>query len=150
MQMDSNLKVLLVEDSQADITLILEVLQDEKIFADVSVVRDGVEALEYLQRKGPYADATVPDLILLDLNLPKMDGREVLAQLKASPSLQSIPVVILTTSQAEEDIIKSYKLQASCYVSKPIDLEQFIKIVKSIDDFWFSAVRYPPKSEHIP
>jgi CheY-like chemotaxis protein len=140
-----NMKVLLVEDSLADLTLILEVLQEEKIAAEVSVARDGVEAMDYLLKQGPHADATTPDLVLLDLNLPKKDGREVLAEIKASPELKSIPVVILTTSQAEEDIVRSYNLQASCYVTKPIDLEQFVKIVRSIDEFWFTAVRYPPK-----
>jgi CheY-like chemotaxis protein len=139
------MKVLLVEDSLADLTLILEVLQEEKIAAEVSVARDGVEAMDYLLKQGPHTDATTPDLVLLDLNLPKKDGREVLAEIKASPELKSIPVVILTTSQAEEDIVRSYNLQASCYVTKPIDLEQFVKIVRSIDEFWFTAVRYPPK-----
>jgi two-component system, chemotaxis family, response regulator Rcp1 len=137
--------VLLVEDSIADSTLILEVFQDEKIAVDVSVVRDGIEAMDYLTRQGQYTNATTPDIVILDLNLPRMDGREVLAEMKKTTGLDAIPVVILTTSQAEEDIVASYKLRASCYVKKPIDLEQFIKIVKSIDSFWFTAVHYPPK-----
>ena len=127
--------VLLVEDSIADSTLILEVFQDEKIAVDVSVVRDGIEAMDYLTRQGQYTNATTPDIVILDLNLPRMDGREVLAEMKKTTGLDAIPVVILTTSQAEEDIVASYKLRASCYVKKPIDLEQFIKIVKSIDSF---------------
>lgn len=138
--MEERLKILLVEDSRADARLILEVFQDEKICADVEVARDGQEAMDLLN-----AQCRRPDLILLDLNLPRKDGREVLAELKADPSLQSIPVVILTTSQADEDILQSYKLQASCYVTKPVDLEQFIKIIKSIDGFWLTAVRYPAK-----
>ncbi|CAN5178644.1 response regulator [soil metagenome] len=139
------MNVLLVEDNLADLTLILEVLKDEKIAVDVSVVRDGMEAMDYLNKKGQYKDAISPDLVLLDLNLPKKDGREVLAEMKSSPELKLIPVVVLTTSQAEEDIIRSYDLQASCYVTKTIDLDQFIKIVKSIDGFWFTAVKFAPK-----
>jgi chemotaxis family two-component system response regulator Rcp1 len=139
------MNVLLVEDSLADLTLILEVLNDEKIKVDVSVVRDGMQAMDYLNKKGEYKDSISPDLVLLDLNLPKKDGREVLAEMKSSPELKLIPVVVLTTSQAEEDIIRSYDLQASCYVTKTIDLEQFIKIIKSIDGFWFTAVKFPPK-----
>lgn len=143
--MSKRIQVLLVEDSRADARLILEVLKEEKIDVDIDVVRDGVEAMSYLNRTGEYENATMPDLVLLDLNMPKKDGREVLAEIKSSQKLNAIPVVILTTSQSEEDILKSYKLQASCYVTKPIDLEQFTKIIKSIDGFWFSAVRYPPK-----
>src|ERR1700722_18461362 len=131
------LKVLLVEDSRADARLIKEVFRDEKIMVDLDTVRDGEEAMSYLFRQGTYKDAKCPDLIILDLNLPKKDGREVLAEIKSDPNLQSIPVVILTTSQSDEDILKSYKLQASCYVTKPIDLKNFTKIIKSLDDFWF-------------
>lgn len=143
--MNFNVKILLVEDSIADARLILEVFKEEKIAVDVDVVRDGEAAMSYLQRDGEFADKQQPDLILLDLNMPKKDGREVLAEVKADPKLKVIPIVILTTSQSEEDILKSYDLQASCYVTKPIDLEQFTKIIKSLDGFWFSAVRFPPK-----
>lgn len=109
-------------------------------------VADGGEALAYLRREGRYADAVRPDLILLDLNMPRMGGREVLAQLKADPEPQTIPVVVLTTSQAEQDIAKSYELRANCYVSKPLDFDQFTKIVSQLTDFWFSVVRLPPKN----
>ncbi len=143
--MSDRIKILLVEDSRADARLILEVFKEEKIAVDVDVVRDGEAAMSYLHRTGEYENTIQPDLILLDLNMPKKDGREVLAELKSNPQLNAIPVVILTTSQSEEDVLKSYKLQASCYVTKPIDLEQFTKIIKSFDGFWFSAVRYPPK-----
>jgi len=143
--MSKIINVLLIEDSRADARLILEVFKEEKIAVDVQVIRDGEEAMDYLQKKGDYKDAKIPDLILLDLNLPKKDGREVLLEIKENPDLRSIPVVILTTSQSDEDVLKSYKLQASCYVTKPIDLEKFVKIIKSIDEFWFSAVRFPPK-----
>jgi two-component system response regulator len=141
--MTKNLKVLLVEDNRADARLILEVFKDEQIMVDVEIVRDGEDAMSFLRRQGQYLNAPCPDLIILDLNLPKKDGREVLSELKGDPHLKSIPVVILTTSQSAEDILKSYKLQASCYVTKPIDLEQFIKIIKSLNEFWFSAVRFP-------
>jgi CheY-like chemotaxis protein len=143
--MTKTIKVLLVEDNRADARLIMEVFKDEKIMVDVEIVRDGEEAMSFLRREAQYENAPCPDLIILDLNLPRKDGREVLIELKDDPDLKSIPVVILTTSQSEEDILKSYKLQASCYVTKPIDLEQFIKIIKSLDEFWFSAVRFPPK-----
>lgn len=137
--MNKAINLLLVEDSIEDITLILDVFEDEKIAANVKVARDGEEAMSILT-----SDETI-DLILLDLNLPKKDGREVLSEIKNIPKLKSIPVVILTTSEAEEDILRSYQLQASCYVTKPINLDQFVRIVKSIDVFWFSAVRFPPK-----
>lgn len=137
--MKNAINLLLVEDSIEDITLILDVFEDEKIAANVKVARDGEQAMEILAVEEDI------DLILLDLNLPKKDGREVLAEIKTIPRLKSIPVVILTTSEAEEDILRSYQLQASCYVTKPINLDQFVRIVKSIDGFWFSAVRYPPK-----
>lgn len=139
------IKVLLVENSKADARLILEVFKDEKIAVDVTVVIDGEEALDYLRANG-NSESTKPDLILLDLNLPRKDGREVLAEIKTDQDLKSIPVVILTTSQSEEDILRSYDLQASCYMTKPIDLDRFIGIIKSLDKFWFSAVRFPPKS----
>ncbi len=144
--MKGMIKVLLVEDNIADSTLILEVFEDEKIAADVTVVRDGLEALEFLRKEGSYvdrSDAETPDIIILDLNLPRMDGRELLNELKHDSALQVIPVVILTTSAAEEDVISTYKLRANCYVTKPIDLHQFVNIIRSIDKFWFTAVRYP-------
>jgi len=140
------IKVLLVEDNRADARLITEVFKDEKIMVDLDIVRDGEEAMSFLHREGEYENAPCPDLIILDLNLPRKDGREVLSELKGDARLNSIPVVILTTSQSEEDILRSYKLQASCYVTKPIDLDQFTKIIKSLDEFWFSAVRFPPPS----
>lgn len=136
--MAETIKVLLVEDSQADARLIKEVFRDEKIMVDLDIARDGEEAMEYLLSEGNN-----PDLVILDLNLPRKDGREVLAEIKENKSLRTIPVVILTTSQSEEDILKSYKLNANCYVTKPIDLDQFIKIIKSLDEFWFSAVKFP-------
>jgi chemotaxis family two-component system response regulator Rcp1 len=139
------MNVLIVEDNLADLTLILEVLQDEKIAIEVMVARDGVEAMEILHKLGDHKDAASPDLVLLDLNLPRKDGREVLKEMKESPALKAIPVVILTTSQAEEDIVRSYNLQASCYVTKTFDFDQFVKIVRSIDNFWFTAVHYPPR-----
>lgn len=144
--MNKPIKVLLVEDSLADARLIKEVFKEEKILIDVDLVRDGEAAMEYLKRQGSYSTAIAPDLIILDLNLPKKDGREVLSEIKNDPNLQPIPVVILTTSQSEEDILKSYKLKANCYITKPIDLNQFTKIIKSIDEFWFSAVRLPKMS----
>ncbi|MBS1989691.1 MAG: response regulator [Cyanobacteria bacterium SZAS LIN-3] len=143
--MTGRIQLLLVEDSQADARLILEVFKDERVAVDVHVVRDGEEAMHYLCRSGTYRHARRPDVVLLDLNLPKKDGREVLAEMKASADLNSIPVLILTTSQSEEDIVKSYKLQASCYIPKPMDLEQFSSIIKSLDQFWFHNVRYPSK-----
>ena len=143
--MTKTISVLLVEDSPADARLILEVFKEEKIAVDVNIIRDGEEAMDYLHRRGDHKSAIIPDLILLDLNLPKKDGREVLFEIKENQDLRSIPVVILTTSGSDEDVLKSYKLQASCYVTKPIDHEQFVKIIKSIDEFWFAAVRFPPK-----
>lgn len=140
--MAETIKVLLVEDSQADARLIKEVFRDEKIMVDLDIARDGEEAMEYLLSEGNN-----PDLVILDLNLPRKDGREVLAEIKENKSLRTIPVVILTTSQSEEDIIKSYKLNANCYVTKPIDLDQFIKIIKSLDEFWFSAVKFPRENK---
>jgi chemotaxis family two-component system response regulator Rcp1 len=123
--MNERVHVLLVEDSVADATLIIEVFEDERLEADVSVVRDGFEAIDFLLAQGKHMKARRPDLILLDLNMPKKDGRELLAEIKMIPAIQSIPVVILTTSQAEDDIVRSYKLNASCYIIKPIDLPQF-------------------------
>ncbi len=136
-------EILLVEDNPGDARLTLEALKDGKVLNRVSVVPDGIEAMAFLRRQGPYADAPRPNLILLDLNLPKKDGREVLAEIKADPGLKRIPVVILTTSQAEEDIAKTYDLHANCYVTKPVDLDKFLEVVRSIEDFWLAFVQLP-------
>jgi len=136
-------EILLVEDSPSDADLTEEALSDGKVLNHLHWVEDGVEALAFLRRQGKYSKAPRPDLILLDLNLPKKDGREVLAQIKADPSLKLIPVVILSTSAAERDILKTYELNANCYVSKPIDLEQFISVVKLIEEFWLALVKLP-------
>ena len=136
-------EILLVEDNRGDVRLTKEALRDNKFRNNLSVVEDGVEALAFLNREGKYADAPRPDLILLDLNLPKKDGREVLQEIKADEHLKRIPVVVLTTSKAEEDIFRAYDLNANCYVTKPVDFEQFIKVVKSIEEFWFAMVKLP-------
>ena len=136
--------ILLVEDNPGDADLAREALENSKLHNDLSVVGDGMEAMDFLRRKGKYAQAPRPDLILLDLNLPKKDGREVLAEIKADPDLKRIPVVILTISKDEEDVLKSYTLHANCFITKPIDLGQFMKVVKSIEDFWLTIVKLPP------
>jgi CheY-like chemotaxis protein len=136
-------EILLVEDNPGDVRLTQEALRESKLHNNLSVARDGVEALAFLRREDPYATAPRPDLILLDLNLPRKDGREVLAEIKSDPHLRAIPVVVLTTSQAEQDIAQSYNLHANCYVTKPVDLEQFITVVQSIEGFWFSIVTLP-------
>ena len=136
-------EILLVEDSPSDADLTEEALSDGKVLNHLHWVEDGVEALAFLRRQGKYSKAPRPDLILLDLNLPKKDGRDVLAQIKADPSLKLIPVVILTTSAAERDILRTYELNANCYVTKPIDLEQFISVVKLIEEFWLALVKLP-------
>ena len=138
--------ILLVEDNPGDARLAAEALKDSKINNTLHTVVDGEEALKFLHKSEKYKDAITPDLILLDLNLPKIDGREVLDEIKKDENLRLIPVVILTTSRAEEDIIKSYKLHANCYISKPLDLDQFMKVVKSIEDFWLSIVKLPTKN----
>lgn len=135
--------ILLVEDNPGDVRLTQEALRNGKLFNRLFVVPDGIEALAFLRREGKYADAPRPDLILLDLNMPRMDGRECLAVLKADPDLRRIPVVILTTSDAEQDILHSYDLHANCYIAKPVDLEQFMKVVKQIREFWISIVHLP-------
>ena len=147
----SNLKpveVLLVEDNAGDVRLTLEAMKEGKVINNLSIASDGVEAMAFLRKEGRYKDAARPDIILLDLNLPKKDGREVLGEIKADPSLRLIPVVVLTTSQAEEDILRTYNLHANCYVTKPVDLEQFINVVKSINDFWFSVVKLPTVTQN--
>ena len=136
-------EVLLVEDNPADVRLTQEAFKEGKVRNNLNVVPDGVEALRYLRQENGYDKSPTPDLILLDLNLPKQDGREVLAEIKQDKELRKIPVVVLTTSQAEEDIMKSYSLHANCYISKPVDLNQFIKVVNTIEDFWLTIVRLP-------
>jgi len=137
------IEILLVEDNPADVRLTVEILKETKVRNTLTVASDGNEALDLLRRTGKYTRAKRPDLILLDLNLPKKDGRQVLAEIKADPDLRPIPVVILTSSKAAEDIAKSYSLYANCYVTKPVDLEQFVKVVKSIEDFWLTIVKLP-------
>jgi CheY-like chemotaxis protein len=132
-----------VEDSPGDARLTREALRDGKIHTNLSVVPDGEAALDFLRRRGPYAQAPRPDLILLDLNLPRKPGREVLAEIKADEQLKSIPVVVLTSSQAEQDVLASYALNANCYVTKPVDLDQFIRVVHSIEEFWLTVVKLP-------
>jgi two-component system, chemotaxis family, response regulator Rcp1 len=139
------IEILLIEDSPGDIRLTQEVFRDGKINNHLNVVEDGVQALAFLRRQFPYDDVPFPDLILLDLNLPKKDGRSVLAEIKTDEKLRRIPVVILTTSEAEDDIMHAYNLHANCYISKPIDLEQFIQVVKSIEQFWLTIVKLPPE-----
>ncbi|MFI9009011.1 response regulator [Actinosynnema sp. NPDC053489] len=135
--------VLLVEDDPGDALMTQEAFEHHKIRNQLHVVRDGVEAMEFLRRQGQYADAPRPGLILLDLNLPKMDGREVLADIKADAALRTIPVVVLTTSEAEEDILRSYNLHANAYVTKPVDFDRFIEVVRQIDDFFVTVVKLP-------
>ena len=139
----SPVEILLVEDSPADVRLTIEALRDAKVRNNMYVAQDGDEALAFLRREGAHADAVRPDLILLDLNLPKKDGREVLEEIKADPQLRRIPVVILTTSEAEQDILRSYDLHANCYITKPVDLDQFITVVRTIEDFWLTIVKLP-------
>jgi len=139
------IEVLLVEDSAGDVRLTREAFKDAKVHINLHVASDGTEAMAFLGREGKHADVPRPDLILLDLNLPKKDGREVLAELKESPTLKSIPVVILTTSASEADIQGSYQRHANCFITKPVNLEGFLKVVKSIDNFWLSVVKLPHK-----
>jgi CheY-like chemotaxis protein len=138
------IEILMVEDNPGDVRLTVEALKEGKVRNKLHVVEDGVEAMAFLRGEGEYADAPRPDLILLDLNLPKKDGREVLAEIKGDPNLRRIPVVILTVSEANEDILKTYDLHANCYVTKPVDLDQFIVVVKSVEDFWLTIVKLPP------
>ena len=136
-------EILLVEDNPGDARLTLEALKEGRVHNRLSHVVDGVEALAFLRRQGRYATAPRPDLILLDLNLPRKDGREVLAELKSDANFRRIPVVVLTTSQSDEDVLRAYNLNANCYVSKPVDLDQFIKVVRGIEDFWLTIVKLP-------
>ena len=139
------IEILLIEDNAGDARLAMEALREAKVHNNLTWLADGSEALAFLRREGKHSGAPRPDLILLDLNLPRMDGRQVLAEIKADPALKRIPVVILTTSQAEEDILRAYNLNANCYISKPVDLDQFIKVVRSIEDFWLTIVKLPPE-----
>lgn len=142
-------EILLVEDNPADVRLTKEALKEAKVINHLTVLKDGAEALLFLRREGPYANAPRPHLILLDLNLPKKDGREVLAEIKDDEKLKRIPVVVLTTSQNEQDVLKTYNLHANCYVTKPVDLEQFITVVKTIEDFWLGIVVLPKNGNHV-
>ena len=138
-------EILLVEDNPGDVRLTQEALRDAKVRNNMYVARDGEDATAFLRQAGEYADAPRPDLILLDLNLPKKNGREVLKEIKSDADMRRIPVVVLTTSRAEEDIIKAYDLNANCYVTKPVDLDQFVQVVRSIEDFWLTIVKLPPE-----
>jgi len=137
--------ILMVEDNPADARLTREAFVDSKMVNTLHHVRNGDEAMAFLNRKPPYQDAPRPDVVLLDLNMPGMDGRAVLAEMKSDPHLKTIPVVVLTTSEADEDIVRSYELHANCYVTKPVDFDKFVTIVQAIDDFWVSVVRLPPQ-----
>ena len=137
------IEILLVEDNPGDVRLTQEALGEAKVRNNLAVAKDGVEALAYLRREAPFEAATRPDLILLDLNLPRKDGREVLAEIKADADLRRLPVVVLTTSSAEKDVLESYNLYANCYITKPVDLDQFVRIVSSIEDFWLTIVKLP-------
>lgn len=144
MENTGEIEILLVEDNPGDVRLTIEALKEGKVRNNMHVAGDGVEAMAFLRKEGKYADMPRPDLILLDLNMPRKDGREVLAEIKADPVLRRIPVVILTTSKAEEDIVKTYSHHANCYITKPVDLDQFITVVRSIEDFWLTIVKLPP------
>jgi CheY-like chemotaxis protein len=141
--MEKPVEILLVEDNPGDVRLTQEVFKEGRLSNNLYAVGDGVEAMAFLRRQAKYADAVRPDIILLDLNLPKKDGREVLAEIKKDDDLKRIPVVVLTTSRAEQDILKAYDLHANCYISKPVDLDEFIKVVRTIEDFWLQIVRLP-------
>ncbi|HKV91836.1 MAG TPA: response regulator [Candidatus Angelobacter sp.] len=138
-------EILLVEDNPGDVRLTREAFLEARLQNHLSVVPDGIEALDFLRRKGKHANAPRPDLILLDLNLPRKDGREVLTEIKADPDLKAIPVVVLTTSAADQDIKRSYELHANCYITKPVDLNQFLETMNVVEEFWLSVVKLPPK-----
>ena len=140
------IEILLVEDNPTDVRLTTEALKEEKIYNNLYVASDGVEAIAFLRREGKFVKAVRPDLILLDLNLPKKDGREVLEEIKNDDDLKTIPVVVLTVSKSEEDILKSYNLHANCYITKPVDLNQFMKVIRSVQEFWLTIVKLPPKN----
>lgn len=134
---------MLVEDNEADVYLTLEAFKNCKLRNAIHVVKDGVEAMGFLRKEGEYSDVARTDIILLDLNMPRKDGRETLKEIKEDPDLKSIPVVVLTTSEGEQDILKSYNLHANCYITKPVDFQQFIEVVKQIENFWFTVVKLP-------
>ena len=142
-QNSRKIEILLVDDDPGDVRLTVEALKQTKMHTNLSFARDGIEALAFLRRQGSFAAAPRPDMIFLDLNMPRMDGREVLGQIKKDDCLKLIPVVVLTTSADEEDVLRSYDLHANCYVTKPVDLQQFMKVVSSIEDFWFTVVKLP-------
>lgn len=139
-----SIDVLLVEDSPSDARLTAKTFEKAKVLNTLHIVEDGVEAMAFLRQTGAYQQSPRPDLILLDLNLPKKDGRQVLEEIRADPKLETIPVVVLTTSEAEEDILRSYQLRANCYITKPVTLQQFVRVVESIEDFWLTVVKLPP------
>jgi CheY-like chemotaxis protein len=141
------IEILLVDDDAGDVRLTVEALKQTKMHINLSFARDGIEALAFLRRQGKFAAALRPDIIFLDLNMPRKDGREVLLEIKEDDDLKNIPVVVLTTSAAEEDIMRSYKLHANCFVTKPVDLQQFMKVVSSIESFWFTVVKLPTRKE---
>jgi len=141
------LDILLIEDNPGDARLTQEALREARVTNRLSLARDGVEAMAFVRREPPFADAPRPDLILLDLNLPRKDGREVLAELKQDPQLRLIPVVVLTTSEAEQDILRTYELHGNCYITKPVDLEKFLHIVRAVENFWLAVVRLPGRPE---
>ena len=143
-EISSPIEILMVEDNPGDVRLVREALKEHKLRNNLHAVYDGVEAMAFLRQKGQYAGASRPDLILLDLNLPQKDGREVLAEIKSDHDLRRIPVVVLTSSQAEQDILKAYDLHANCYITKPVDLDRFVEIVRAIDEFWLAIVKLPP------
>jgi CheY-like chemotaxis protein len=143
----STIDILLVEDDYADVVLTKKAMESSKVVNSMDVVGNGLEALQFLGQEGKFADASLPDLILLDLNMPRMDGREFLQEVKNHPDWKRIPVVVLTTSDADRDILKSYHLQASCYITKPVSLDQFREVVKSIQGFWLAVVKYPQKNQ---
>jgi CheY-like chemotaxis protein len=142
-----NIEILMVEDNPGDVRLAQEALKESKVRNNMSVVWDGEEAISFLRREGKYSDSPRPDLILLDLNLPKKDGTQVLADIKEDPHLRRIPVVILTTSEADRDILKTYDLHANCYITKPVDFDKFVEVVKAVDNFWLTIVRLPPSPD---
>ena len=141
----NSVEILLVEDNPGDVRLMVEALKETRVPSRLHLAEDGVQAMSFLRRKGVHLQSPRPDLVLLDLNLPKKDGREVLAEIKDDPKLRSIPVVVLTTSQAESDVLRSYELHANCYISKPVGLENFIRVIQSIEGFWLETVRLPER-----
>ncbi len=144
---EKSIEILMAEDSPSDAELARQAFKNGKLLNELTIVRDGVEALAYLRKEGQYVDAVRPDIILLDLNMPRMDGREVLAAIKKDPTLKSIPVVILTTSEDENDVLKSYELQASCYITKPVEFDKFLDVARGIKQFYFNVVTLPPNGD---